>query len=310
VDRTQIGLALPVEGSLTGRVLLTGEPQRLSDGTPGGAVPLPPAYGARTALVVPLVFRGEGLGVLAALDRGDAAEEFSADDERLMSAFATSAATAVATARDVAAQALRRSLEAAERERSHWARELHDQTLQDLAALRVMVGSARRKASREEVDATLELVTDQLQHSISSLRGLITELRPAALDELGLAPALATLAERQQAISGLEIELDVPEFRHTPELENTVYRVVQEALSNAIKHAGATRASVRVAEEYGNVVATVNDDGSGFDVAAASQGFGLVGMRERVALLGGELDVRSSPGRGARITTRLPVERG
>ena len=309
-DRSQIGLAFPLKDSLSGRVLLTGRPERLSDSTPAVEARLPALFGARTALMVPLRFRGEGLGVLAALDRGYGAEEFSADDERLMSAFATSAATAVATARDVAAQALRRSLEAAERERSHWARELHDETLQDLAALKVIIGGARRSSSPEELERALDQAVEQIQHSISSLRGLITELRPAALDELGLEPALRTLAERLQSISGLEIDVRYQrrrdDARHAPDVENTVYRVAQEALSNAIKHSRAERAVVEIREEGNAVVAAVSDDGVGFDVAASSAGFGLVGMRERIALLGGELEVRSGPD-GTVVTARLPV---
>ena len=116
VDRSQLELAIPLE-SLSGYVLRSGRAQRLSDSTPGVRAVLPKTFDAHTELVVPLRFRGQGLGVLAALDRLGDGPEFSAEDERLMTAFASSAATAVATARDVAAEGLRRSLEAAERER-------------------------------------------------------------------------------------------------------------------------------------------------------------------------------------------------
>ena len=149
VDHSQMQLAIPLEDSLSGYVQRSGRAQRISDSTPGISALLLKAFGAHTELVVPLRFRGQGLGVLAALDRLCDGPEFSAEDERLMTAFATSAAMAVATARDVAAEGLRRSLEAAERERSRWARELHDQTLQDLAGLKVLLSGARRaKRSR------------------------------------------------------------------------------------------------------------------------------------------------------------------
>jgi signal transduction histidine kinase len=174
--------------------------------------------------------------VLAAFDRLQGGPAFSTEDERLMTAFATSAATAVGTARLVAAQALRRSMDAAERERSRWARELHDQTLQDLAGVKVMLSSARRTDDRDASDRILAQAVEHVQCRVTALRGLITNLRPAALDELGVTPALRTLIERVTATTGLGIDLTIdpalePEragTRYTPELESTMYRLVQE----------------------------------------------------------------------------------
>ena len=160
VDRAQLGMAMAVADSLSGDVLRSGRARRMSDSTPSLRAALPQAFDARTALVVPLRFRGQGLGVLAALDRLVDGPEFSAEDERLMTAFATSAATAVATARDVEADGLRRSMAASDRERGRWARELHDQTLQDLAGLKVMLSSARRLEDRQARDAILEQAID------------------------------------------------------------------------------------------------------------------------------------------------------
>jgi signal transduction histidine kinase len=316
-NRSQLGMAIPIKDSLSGQVLTTGQPRRLSDSTPGLRALLPHAFSAHTALIVPLRFRGHGVGVLAALDRLSEGPEFSAEDERLMTAFASSAATAVATARDVAAQGLRRSLEAAERERSRWARELHDQTLQDLAALKVMLSGARRAEDRERVDRIIEQAIEHVQLSVDALRGLVTELRPAALDELGPGPALCALIDRTAATSGLAIELDVDlayedgraDTRHAPELESAIYRLVQEALTNVAKHAGASRVTVAVIEDDGTVQLTVTDDGAGFQTDAASEGFGLIGMRERVTLLGGELDFDSRPGAGTTVAARIPVQR-
>ena len=318
VDRSQLGLAIPLEDSLSGHVLQRAAARSGSrTRRPGVRAVLLKAFGAHTELVVPLRFRGQGLGVLAALDRLGDGPEFSAEDERLMTAFATSAATAVATARDVAAEGLRRSLEAAERERSRWARELHDQTLQDLAGLKVMLSGARRAKEREQVDRILEQAIEHVQLGVDALRGLVTELRPAALDELGTAPALRALIDRTATTAGLEIELNVDlayeqgraDTRHAPELESTIYRLVQEALTNVVKHAGASRVTVAVIEDDTTVQLTVTDDGAGFQTDAASEGFGLIGMRERIALLGGELDFDSQPGAGTTVAARIPVQR-
>jgi signal transduction histidine kinase len=317
VDRSHMQLAIPLEDPLSGHVLTTGRAQRLSDATPGMRAVLLKAFGAHTELVVPLRFRGQGLGVLAALDRLSDGPEFSAEDERLMTAFATSAATAGATARDVTAEGMRRSLEAAERERSRWARELHDQTLQDLAGLKVLLSGARRAKEREQVDRILEQAIEHVQLGVDGLRALVTELRPPALDELGTAPALRTLIDRTSATAGLVIELDVDlayeqgraDTRHAPELESTMYRLVQEALTNIVKHADASRVTVAVIEDDATVGLTVTDDGAGFQTDAANEGFGLIGMRERVTLLGGELDFDSKPGAGTTVAARIPVQR-
>jgi signal transduction histidine kinase len=317
VDRSQQGSAIPLQDSLSGHVHKTGQPRRLSDSAPGVRALLPKAFEAHTALVVPLRFHGQGLGVLAAVDRLNDGPEFSAEDERLMTAFASSAATAVATARDVAAQGLRRSLDSAESERSRWARELHDQTLQDLAGLKVMLSGARRAKEREQIDRILEQAIEHAQLGIDALRGLVTELRPAALDELGTGPALRALIDRTAATAELAIELNLDlayeegraDTRHAPELESTLYRLVQEALTNVVKHAGASRVTVAVIEDNATIQLSVTDDGAGFQTDAASEGFGLIGMRERVTLLGGELDFDSRPGAGTTVAARIPVQR-
>jgi signal transduction histidine kinase len=317
VDRSQLALAIPLQESLSGHVLRTARAQRLSDSTPSVRAVLLRIFGGHAELAVPLVFRGRVLGVLAAVDRLEDGPEFSIEDERLMTAFATSAATAVATARGVAAEGLRRSLEAAERERSRWARELHDQTLQDLAGLKVLLSGARRAKEREQVDRILEQAIEHVQLGVDALRVLVTELRPAALDELGTAPALRGLIDRTAATAGLQIELEVDlayeegraDARHAPELESAMYRLVQEALTNVVKHAGASRVMVAVIEDDGTVQLSVTDDGAGFQTDAASEGFGLIGMRERVTLLGGELEFDSQFGVGTTVAARIPVQR-
>ncbi|HEX6116429.1 MAG TPA: PAS domain S-box protein [Solirubrobacterales bacterium] len=310
------GMRVPLAG-LTATVVRSLQPQRVDTlkgvaGVPGpeGRVDTSPS----AAIVVPLEFRGSALGVVAAFDRRDG-PEFSEEDERLLLAFAASAATAVATARDVAQDRLRRTIEAAELERKRWARELHDETLQGLGALRVALASALRGGSEKSLRAVVATAVDEIAEEIRSLRSLISELRPAALDELGLAAALETLSERSASLVGLEMETDVrvgakegeDQGRLAPELESTIYRLVQEALSNVAKHARAERVSLSVTETNGYVDVLITDDGVGFDPDAPNVGFGLQGMRERVAMAGGTIEVRSAPGRGTSIEARLPT---
>ena len=137
---------------------------------------------------------------------------------------------------------------------------------------------------------------------------MITELRPAALDELGFVPAIETLAERTATVEGLTLETNVAlgleaGSRLDPEIESTVYRVTQEALTNVVKHARASRVKITLVREGPNVELTVADDGVGFDSKDADGGFGLFGMRERVALAGGRLEIEAAPGEGT-ICTR------
>ncbi len=146
---------------------------------------------------------------------------------------------------------------------------------------------------------------------------MIADLRPAALDEIGPEAALVSLAERVRGRHGLEVSLDVDlDFeqgraatRHVPELEEATYRIVQEALTNTIKHGEATSVSVTVHEANSALAITVRDDGRGFDRSARAAGFGLLGMRERVALLEGQLTVQSAPGEGTAIAVTFPVRR-
>jgi signal transduction histidine kinase len=301
------GGTVAVTDSPLGEVLGSGRPARLSADR-SGSRQLAPGLDARAAVVVPLTYRGNRLGVLAALDRVSGGPEFDAEDEELLAAVAASAATAVATAQSVARERLRNSIEAAEQARGRWARELHDETLQGLVGLRMLLTSARRSESPDVLGATLADAVDQTKREIVNLRALIAELRPAALDELGLGPAIETLAERSGASAGLEVSTRVAlgeSGRLAPETENTIYRVVQEALTNVAKHAGADRVRVEVARANGTVEVVVEDDGRGFDPAAACDGFGLVGMRERVELTGGRLEIRSDG--GTRVSALLPA---
>ncbi|HNH86252.1 MAG TPA: histidine kinase, partial [Solirubrobacterales bacterium] len=197
--------------------------------------------------------------------------------------------------------------------RGRWARELHDETLQNLAGLRVLLSGTRRRTAMGPVSPILDQAIERIDETIVELRRLIADLRPAALDELGVEAALSSLVERLSS-NGVEIDLYVelrPEDemggRYEPLLEDTVYRLVQESLNNAIRHGHAVRAIVEVIEEEGEIRIRVIDDGSGFEPnRAGGGGFGLLGMRERVNLTGGHFDVRSGED-GTTITASLPA---
>jgi signal transduction histidine kinase len=307
------GTRLPLSGSTAGEVLAAGRSRRIDDAAHQLRIP-PERFGldhATTALLVPLVYRGESLGVLAAFDRLGGDGTFTRDDEQLLEAFAAQAATAVATAKSVDADRRRRSLAAAEAERHRWARELHDDTLQAMGALKVALSGAARLDDVDAMRDAMRDATEQLSNHIATLRSLIAELRPPALDQLGLAPALDSLVQRTATANGLEIRADIrlPEDqRLEPELETTVYRVVQESLTNVVKHARATSVDLAVRCYDDAVELSVTDDGVGFDVeGAAVGGFGLLGMQERVELADGELRVLPRPDKGTMITARLPV---
>ena len=264
------------------------------------------------ALLAPLLFRGDPLGVAVALDRVGEPGRFDDEDQRLLEAFAASAATGVATARSMAEERLQNTIDAAEQERSRWARELHDETLQALAVLRMRLAGALREDSPDSLETTGQAAVEQIDEEIVKLRRLITELRPASLDTIGLEAALEALAEQtsQGAHLTVSCELQLPseeDARPTAVLETAVYRLVQEALNNVSKHSMASRATLMVRATRGTIEIEVTDDGVGFEPSLVREGFGLVGMRERAALLGGSLDVESTRGSGTRVYAQIPL---
>jgi signal transduction histidine kinase len=232
----------------------------------------------------------------------------------MLESFAASAATAVHTARTVAEDRLRHSLEASEQERRRWARELHDDTLQALGGLQMLLSSALRGNDQQRLRAAARDVVEQVGVEIANLRSLIVELRPPALDEIGLVPAVETLAQRIASSEGLTVETNIAlaledSERLPPEVESTLYRVVQEALTNVGKHAAATRLEIELLMKDDTVSLEVRDDGRGFDPAAPGGGFGLVGIRERVTLVGGEVTILSTPGDGTIIRAAIPARK-
>jgi signal transduction histidine kinase len=316
IPRRIVGSHVNKGGSVAGRVVASGRAERVSD--VGSSLRFALAdlgVKAKSGMFVPLQFRGATLGVIEAFDRFGG-PEFRAEDERLLLAAAASAATAVSTAQSVEQDRLRRTMRAAEEERRRWARELHDETLQGLGGLRVLLSSARRSQDLSTLQQTLTNAVEQIGEEIANLRALITELRPAALDELGLAPALEALFDRVRTLHGLELEAHVElhyearaaSQRLDTDVETAIYRLVQEALSNAARHAQADRVTVELTEGEGDVQIAIRDDGVGFDPDAPSSGFGLTGMRERIALAGGTLGITSSDA-GTTVEASIPSGR-
>jgi two-component system, NarL family, sensor histidine kinase DevS len=264
-------------------------------------------------LVSPLELRGRPRGLLVAVGASD--REFDANDEQVFESFAASGSTTMVTVQAVEAEKLQLSMEASERERHRWARELHDETLQELGAMKVLLETSSGKEKSELAAEARQIAIDHVDRSIRNLQGLITELRPAALDDLGVGAAIEALARQSGQRAGVDIDVDVdlaPErddqpSRLSPDLEATIYRLVQEATNNAIKHADPGRISVTVSRNEASVEVIVADDGRGFDPATTERSFGLVGMEERVTLPGGKLEIESAPGRGTEVRAELPI---
>lgn len=211
--------------------------------------------------------------------------------------------------RDVAA----RALTAEEEERKRIARELHDDTAQTLAALLVRLRVMRGISDDEAREEALEQLRTEVSAALDRIRRFARGLRPPALDELGLVPALESHIRSLSESVGVTIRLDAdePEGEMTSQAELALYRITQEALSNAVRHSGATNVLVRIAHRQQWVTVTVQDDGKGFAVdqvlSSGQQGLGLFGMQERAAYVGGRVAIQSRPGWGTTIRAEVPV---
>jgi signal transduction histidine kinase len=273
----------------------------------------PVAAGGDTGLerVLELIVR-RGQTLIDTSSRG-AADALTKDDEHRLRAFAASAATAVALAQSVESDRVRSLMAAADAERNRWARELHDETLQGLGALHLLLAAARRRGDARQTELAVDEAIEHIQQEIENLHAIISDLRPAALDQLGLRPALEVLVESRSGHGALAIasELTLPgptdgDDRLAPEVESTIYRLVQEALTNVVKHAHARHVRVAIVAAEDVVSIEVRDDGVGFGADAPASGFGLANMRERVTLAGGSLTIDSDDG-GTLVRAQLPA---
>ena len=266
--------------------------------------------GIRTGIYVPLVARGRAIGIVAVHDKLGPELRFSDADLRLAEIFAARASVAVDLSERVARDTVRRVIAAQELERQRLARELHDETGQALTSILLGLKAIRAAATDEGAEQAEKDVRDLVVQALQDVRSLAVELRPTALDDFGLVPALERLAGTFEERSGIRtaVESSLSEERLPSEAETALYRVVQEALTNVVKHAGAETVSIVVARRGAGVSAVIEDDGRGFDAAEVrDDALGIVGMRERLALLGGTLAVESTPGVGSSLAAYVPL---
>lgn len=202
----------------------------------------------------------------------------------------------------------RQIIEVQEEERRRLARELHDEIGQQLTILRLQLEKLAPASDDEHVAAAIDAVATLTRQ----VRSLSLDLRPSMLDDLGLVPTLRWYATHASAVAGFRLALKIEESlpRLSPQIETLCFRVAQEATTNVMRHANATTLSVSLFRHRGLLVLEVVDDGCGFDTTADSgASAGLLGMRERAALSGAGLDIRSTPGKGTRLRLSLPLKR-
>jgi signal transduction histidine kinase len=307
-----VGSTLPRDGSKAGRILERRRTERIDSllDDPEVHATVTRVLGARSGLYVPLLVRDEAIGVVIAHDKVGADTRFGDADVRVAEQFASRAAIAVDLSRRVAHDSLRRVVAGQELERKRLARELHDETGQALTSILLGLRAVDGAGSDEEMRRALEDLRALVVATLQDVRRLAVELRPKALDDFGLVAALERLTETFSEATAIEVELEaqIGAGRLPNEVETTLYRIVQEALTNIVKHAEAQHVSILVVRRHGTATAVIEDDGRGFDVGAVTdEGLGLLGMRERAALLGGRVTVESSETGGTTVAAEVPV---
>jgi len=209
-------------------------------------------------------------------------------------------------------------LAAQEDERKRIARELHDETAQALTTLLIRLKILEKARTVAEMRGQLDELRQLTADTLEAVRKLAVELRPATLDDLGLVAALEAYTEGYGTRMPLRVDFSADGFdpadgRLPPQVELVLYRVVQEALTNVAKHAAAEHVHVRLQRRRDEVLASIDDDGGGFEVEevmrSRERGLGLFGMQERLALVRGQLIIESTPGHGTHIAARVPAGR-
>jgi signal transduction histidine kinase/HAMP domain-containing protein len=278
-----------------------------------------------TLVHVPLTAKGCVLGSMCVGTRQD--REFAEDDQELLQAIGSQIAVAIENARlyeegqikeRMRSKLFKKAINAQEEERRRIARELHDETSQSLTALLFAAEEACEMRNLKEVRHRLEGMRDLLQHTLDGVHKLIFDLRPSMLDHLGLVPAIRWLAKSRLEPKGVRLHFEERggSRRLAPEVETAIFRVIQEAVSNISRHAAARNVLITYEMSGENVLVCVEDDGVGFDPLELNpspdslRGLGLLGMQERLELLGGDLEIHSSPGSGTRLNIRMPVGNG
>ncbi len=306
------GSFLTRSGSKSGRVLDRRHSERVDSTLDDTEVDqeISRRIGMRSGIFVPMIVGDRAIGVIAAHNKRGPDARFNDEDLRIGEAFAARAAVAVDLADRVARDALRRVVEGQELERRRLARELHDETGQALTSILLGLKRVEGAKTKDDARALAGELRGQIVETLQSVRRLAVELRPKALDDFGLVPALENLADAFGGDSGIaiDVEANLDETRLPAEVETALYRIVQEALTNVAKHSKAEHVSVVVTRRDGTVTVVVEDDGRGFGSAGGdSGGLGLVGMKERVGLLGGRLAIESTEGSGTTIVAEVPL---
>ncbi|HYT52682.1 MAG TPA: PAS domain-containing protein [Gaiellaceae bacterium] len=305
-DGFPMGSTIPLgeDGALL-RLLRAGEPARVDDhqGLPGELPAAMRSLGFRSVAAAPVVVANRLWGALAVGSR--CSEPVPADGEQRLGEFAEVLGLAVASAdaREKLARSRARIVEASDEARRRIERDLHDGAQQRLVSLALILRLAEAKLARDPAEAASELAraSAELEQAVAELRQLARGIHPAILSDYGLAPALEALASRMP----LPVEVrSAVAVRLPPPVEVATYYVVSEGLTNVVKHAGASHASVTVTRSNGTVTVEVADDGiSGAD---PSLGSGLNGLQDRVEALGGKLEVVSERGAGTRLRAEIP----
>lgn len=308
-----VGMRLEFGGSKAGRVLERGRSERVDAVLEDPEIDQQAArrLGIHSALFVPLVVHGRPIGVVMAHDKAGPDPSFTDDDLRLAETLAARAGIAVDLSQRVSRDAVRRVVAAQELERKRLARELHDETGQALTSILLGLKALEDAVATDEARAAAASLRELVVSTLQDVRRLAVELRPAALDDFGLVPAVERLADTFREQTGIQVDLEgqLGEQRLPSEVETALYRIVQEALTNIVKHAGAQRVSILLTQKDRSVAAVVEDDGVGFDPGAdGEEGLGLAGMRERVGLVGGRLTIESAAGAGTTLVAEVPLQ--
>lgn len=276
-----------------------------------------------SVLAVPLVSKDRLIGVIEALR--SLPRPFSEGDLSLLSTIASQVALAIDNHRlfkelkarkDLLGRLFERVISAQEEERKRIARELHDETGQALNALIIHLNSAEEALPVDLTEARKKLgeLRSLTAHTLDEIHRLIYDLRPTLLDDLGLIPAIRWYTKSHLEPLDIKVHLEIIglEKRLAPRIETALFRIVQEALTNIVKHANAKRVTVRLELKESVVITLIEDDGRGFDAAVpeGSPTLGLVGIKERVALLGGVFRIHSKPGKGTQLVIEIPLEAG
>ena len=311
------GRSLAAEVGRAGRLLRIDAPYEDARFDP--SVDARTGFRTRSMLVAPIDARDHRrLGVLQAVN--DREGTFQEDDERFIQALAGTAGVAlefVELSEELAAERLR-VVKVVEEERHRLARELHDGVAQTLANAAISIELVTRRAATDVEGALADLVTlrTRLVDQQAGLRDILFALRPLALEDGGLPAAIAALAKRVDGMNGSHVTTRrmESERRMAPEIEAGAFTVIREAANNAIKTGRAANVAIDVYDDGNAVVAVVEDDGQGFDVAAVLQSYakrgslGLLQMRESARLIGAQLSLDSSPGQGTRVRLRIPTQ--